>query len=121
MSAASQMKEYNKGQIIIDKLIPAPNHLAESKLPSRDCNLLIAIFDPNAYGIPSIDNYDISMSNEGLKDNFRQIIVLLNRDGRANFGINTLFSGAISLFKELPAPMSSSMERVKEFVNRIRN
>lgn len=120
MSAQSQTKEYNRGQVIIDKLIPTSSDFAESRITVRDANLVIGIFDPFSYGVTEIDGYDICKTRNGLKDNFRQIIILANRNGRANKSFNLIFAGAISFFKELPPSEDHvNMAKVNIFLNNV--
>lgn len=81
----------------LDRLQPSANGLGDSKLSSRDCNLMIGLFSPFRNKISNYEGYDITK----MKDNHRELSVILNRHGPA---VNThlYFNGKASYFSELP-------------------
>lgn len=96
----SQQQFTNSGKSIIEKLKPEVGNLANNKEVSRDANLMIGLFAPNKYGFETYKDYDLSR----LKDNHRELIIMLNRDGISSASIDLYFQGASSFFSELPRP-----------------
>jgi hypothetical protein len=94
----SQQQFTNTGKSIIDKLKPDIGNLANNKEVSRDVNLMIGLFNPFKFGISSYNSYDI----DRLQDNYRELSIMLNRDGESNKYISLYFEGASSFFRELP-------------------
>lgn len=107
--AADQEKQqytFGRGDSVIDKVKPTPDGLGDNKLTGRDCNLMIGLFAPYRYnGVKDYNGYDITI----LKDNFRELSILLNRDGRGNSSIGLYFNGASNFFEELPKPSEPQM------------
>ena len=96
----SQQQFTNSGKSIIEKLKPEIGNLANNKEVSRDVNLMIGLFAPNKFGFDSYKDYDLTR----LKDNHRELILMLNRDGISSASIDLYFQGASSYFSELPRP-----------------
>lgn len=62
---------------------------------------MIGLFNPAKFGFATYkDHYDLSR----LRDNHRELLILLNRDGISNASIDLVFNGASCYFKELPKP-----------------
>lgn len=98
-AAAQEKQEFTfSGNTIVDKLRPSADGLGDCKLVGRDVNLMIGLFAPNRYKIPKYDGYDI----ERLGDHYRELMVILNRDGSGFCSDHLLFHGAVNYFKELP-------------------
>ncbi len=100
-AAAQEQKQFSglSGENIIEKLKPTADGLGDNKLTGRDCNLLIGLFTPYRYSKkPIYEGYDLSI----LKDNYRELSVLLNRDGKSNAVVDLYFDGASNFFQELP-------------------
>lgn len=98
-AAAQETQQYtNQGDSIIDKLKPSQDGLGDCKLVGRDVNLMIGLFAPFRYKIARYEGYDIRR----LKDHYRELVVLLNRDGSGFCSDHLLFHGAVNYFKELP-------------------
>lgn len=98
-SAAQEQQQYtNIGSSITSKLRPSADGLGDSKLTGRDANLIIGLFAPHRYEIPTHNGYDI----KSLRDNYRELVVLLNRDGEGFFTDDLLFNGAVNYFAEAP-------------------
>ena len=96
----SQQQFTSSGKSIIEKLKPDISNLANNKEVSRDVNLCIGLFAPNKYGFDSYKDYDLSR----LKDNHRELIIMLNRDGISSASIDLYFQGAAGYFSELSRP-----------------
>ncbi len=102
--AADQEKQQFtfKGDSIIDKIRPSPDGLGDCKITSRDCDLMLSLFSPARYSIikyPESNGYDISK----LKDNYRELSILLNRRGGGSINLDLYFNGAVNYFEELPS------------------
>lgn len=91
-----------KGDMVIEKLKPTPDGLGNNKEIQRDYDILFGIFPPDKYKIPEYKGYDISKSSLGLRDNYREFLILINRRGSANRNTDLFFDGRINMFKELP-------------------
>lgn len=76
---------------------------------------MIGLFAPNRYDIKNYNGYDISL----LKDNYRELIVSLNRDGEASFTDDLLFNGAVNYFEEAPREIRT-IEDYNRIIKRIR-
>lgn len=98
--AGEQQQFTNSGKSIVEKLKPDTATLATNKETSRDVNLMLGLFHPGRYGFETYKEYDLSR----LKDNHRELLILLNRDGISNASIDLYFNGAASFFSELPRP-----------------
>lgn len=121
-AADSEKKQYTfKGDSIVDKVKPTPDGLGENKTTQRDCDLMLGLFAPHRYGIDTYNGYQILNSETALRDNYRELIIMLNRRGISNASIDLFFNGACNLFKELPKPDHKDMNIVKEVVSKLRN
>ncbi len=83
--------------IKLDKLQPSANGLGDCKLSGRDADMMLGLFAPSRYKIRNYEGYDITR----LKDNHRELSVILNRRGHA-VSTQLLFNGAVNYFEELP-------------------
>lgn len=107
-AAAQEQQQFtNQGDSIIDKLKPSQDGLGDCKLVGRDVNLMIGLFAPARYKIGKYEGYDIKQ----LKDHYRELVILLNRDGSGFCSDHLLFHGAVNYFAELPP--SSNMTQTK--------
>lgn len=86
-----------KGDSIIAKLRPSPDGLADCKLTQRDVNVMFGLFDPHRYKIENYEGYDI----DRLGDNYREFLVMLNRNGSGFINLDLYFNGATNFFTEL--------------------
>lgn len=115
-SAESEKQQFNNvGGSIIAKLKPSPDGLGDNKLTARDANLMIGLFAPHRYDIKQYNGYDISL----LKDNYRELIVSLNRDGEASFTDDLFFNGAVNYFEEAPKEIRT-VEEYNKIIRRVR-
>lgn len=101
--AAEQEKQQftMRGDSVVDKLRPSADGLGDNKLVGRDLNLLIGLFAPYRYKFKDYEGYDLSI----LRDNYRELSVILNRDGKSNAVVDLFFDGASNYFAELPKPI----------------
>ena len=100
---ATEQKQFtNRGESIIEKLIPSIAGLGNSKESARDTHIFTGLFKPAKYNVDDYQNYDTSRAGIGL--NFISAIFEKNRIGRDSFEIPLFFDGATEKFKELPSP-----------------
>ena len=59
---------------------------------------MIGLFGPHRYGFETYKNYNLKR----LQDNYRELSILLNRNGISNAALPLYFNGASNYFKELP-------------------
>ena len=104
--ASEQQQFTNSGKSILEKLKPSPDGLANNKEVSRDVNLMIGLFNPSKFGFSTYKQSGISSGYDldRLRDNHRELLILLNRDGISNAAIDLYFNGASAYFAELPKP-----------------
>lgn len=88
----------------LNKIRPTVAGLSDSKYISRDSNIVLGIFSPFKHGIPNCEGYDITK----LRDNFRLLEVLVNRDGVVGGLCPLLFKGDVCTFEELPLPTETT-------------
>jgi hypothetical protein len=82
------------------RLDPTADDLEDSKRTSKDCNTMIAVFDPFDAGIADHKDYNVAR----LAGKYRQLGIVKNRDGERGGFIGTHFLGKIGMFMELPPP-----------------
>jgi hypothetical protein len=105
-----------QGKTIEEKLEPSTNGLGDSKTVSRDYNVILGLFSPEKYKIPIHNGYDIKK----LKDNYRSLSILKDRDGISNKKIPLFFNGATNFFAELPLPNDNvNLNKVYNLVEKI--
>lgn len=97
--AADQEKQQFtfKGTSITDKVRPSPDGLGDCKLTGRDVDLMLGLFAPARYRIQEYAGYDI----RELKDNYREMSILLNRRGGGGINLDLFFDGSANYFAEL--------------------
>ena len=114
-SAQSTTQQFTtSGNTVIDKVKPTREGLADNKATGLDVNLMLGIFSPYLYNEKEYNGWDLTR----LKDNHRELMILLNRNGKSNASIDLYFNGAVNYFRELPKEPS---ERVYKFVEHNRN
>lgn len=72
--------------------------LGDSKSTGKDCSIMLGITNPFSFGMPEYLGYDITK----LKDTFRCLEIVVNREGRSNGICPLYFNGAINYYAELP-------------------
>jgi hypothetical protein len=100
-----------------NKIRPTVAGLGDSKYTGRDCSCMIGITNPYSFEKPEYLGYDITT----LKDQFRVLEIVLNRNGRANGLCPVLFDGAINAFKELPLPNDPHINSVYQGIKNKQN
>lgn len=97
---------------------PTTAGLGDSKYTSHDANIVLGIYSPFRFGIDTYltDEHGIGYDIKKLKDHFRTIEVLVNRDGELGGIIGMFFDGATCTWSELPKPGSiNEMQRVYQY------
>ena len=113
-SAQSTTQQFtNTGNSILDRVKPNREGLADNKATGLDVNLMLGIFSPYLYGETEYNGWDLTR----LRDNHREMIILLNRNGKSNASIDLYFNGAVNYFRELP---KEPTEKVYNYVERLR-
>lgn len=101
-----------------NKLRPTAQGLADSKYSSRDCNMLLGLFNPYKHELPEYQKYDITK----LKNNFRLLEVILNRGGTCGDVVGLFFDGAVCDWAELPKPDNTAeIQKVYNYIRERRN
>lgn len=76
------------------------NDAKDSGNTVQDCNVMIALYNPNRDGLKTYKKYNI----EQLGNSFRSLIILKNRFGDCDVEVGMNFFGGINTFHELPKP-----------------
>lgn len=106
----------NMGKSIEEKLEPSLDGLGEHKLTQQDANVVLGLFAPDRYRIENHNGYDITM----LRDRYRSLSILKDRDGTANIKVPLFFNGAADFFKELPRLDDQvGMQRVEQYIQQL--
>lgn len=99
------------------KMLPTAATLGDSKYTARDADLVIGLFDPSKFGLPSWLGYSITdSSGEGLKNYGRFMYVIANRNGEMGGVCPLFFDGAVCDFEELPKP--DNIAGIKKFYDK---
>ena len=107
-SADSLTQQFtSKGGNILDKVKPTPEGLANCKDVRQDLNLLIGVFSPYKYKEAEYEGWNLTK----LRDNHREISIMMNRNGKANASIQVGFWGSSNVFRELPQEENDSVYR----------
>lgn len=105
-AADKEKQEFTiKGMSIESKLEPSLDGLGDCKTTQRDCDFVYGLFAPDRYEIKEHRGYDILQ----LKDSYRQLSLLKDRDGESNKRIGLYFQGAVNEFSELPKAENFNM------------
>lgn len=83
-----------------NRLTPTLRDIGDSKYTARDANIIMALFNPSAFGLEKFQGYNITK----LGNTFRNLEILVNRDGEPNVNLGLNFIGAAGTFRELPSP-----------------
>lgn len=82
----------------LDRVEPQLSDFKESGNTQEDANVVLALFSPQRYEIPTFRDYNIGR----LRNRFRSVSILKNRDGEADKLLGMGFIGEIGSFFELP-------------------
>lgn len=92
---------------------PTKAGLSDCKNTGNDCTLMIGLTNPYAFEYPAYIGYDVSK----LKDSFRVMEVVLNREGRSNGICPLFFDGAVNYFTSLPASNdTTNLNKVYQYI-----
>lgn len=108
----------NNEAVKLGRLRPSVSGLSDSKYCSRDCDLMLGLFNPYSFELNNYLGYDITK----LKGNIRFLEIVVNRHGNSNGICPLLFIGETCTFKELPLPTETiKMDRVYSYLNNLRS
>jgi hypothetical protein len=122
-ASSTEMQYTNRGETILDKVRPSREGLADCKYTAQDINLMLGVFSPFKFKESEYENWDLNR----LRDNHREVSILLNRSGVSNASVQLYFNGAVNVFRELPKLTgdvitdSKIKEQVYKEVERIRS
>ena len=102
------------------KMVPSAAGLSDSKYTAKDANLVLGLFDPSKFGLPSWLGYKIQDADgSGLMTYGRFLYVIANRDGEMGGVCPLFFDGAVCDFEELPKP--DDVNNVSKFYNKAKD
>lgn len=102
----------NRGEVMVERLKPNPEGLADNKSTKNDANLMISLFWPYNYKIPSYNGWDLAR----IGMNHRELLINLNRNGISSASIDLMFLGACNYFAELPRePSERVYQQIAEY------
>jgi len=99
VSSKEHMQYTSGGNAIEEKVEPSLDGLAECSTTQREATIAFGIFAPIRYKIENHNGYDITV----LRDNYRSLKVLKQRDSIANVSLPLYFEGESDYFKTLPS------------------
>ena len=100
--------------IKLGKLKPSVADLGESKILSRDYNVLFGLFSPFRHEMHDYMGYSI----DKFRDNIRFMEIITAREGGGGTTCPLYFDGAIDYFRELPLPFETvKIKQVYDVVN----
>ena len=101
----------------LDRIRPTTAGLGDSKYTSHDANIVLGVFSPFRFGLKEyLNGYPI----DRLKDHFRTLEVLVNRDGELGGIIGLFFDGATCTWAEMPKPNDTAgMGQVYAYLNKL--
>lgn len=101
----------------LGRIRPSVAGLGDSKYTSRDSNVVLGLYSPFRFGQENCEGYDIKR----LRDNFRLLEVIVNRDGEMGGLCPLFFDGAVCSFTELPHPkLTAELTKVYKYAESIR-
>lgn len=101
----------------LGRMRPSVAGLGDSKYTSRDSNVVLGLYSPFRFGQENCEGYDIKK----LRDNFRLLEVIVNRDGEMGGLCPLFFDGAVCSFTELPHPkLTAELTKVYKYAESIR-
>lgn len=109
--AAKENQEFYQGLSITTKLEPSLHGLGESKLTQRKANVVLGLFAPVRFELPTYRGYNIG----ALQDNFRSLSILKYRNGNPNVHVGLYFDGAVNYFEELPQFKQMTAEKYEYY------
>ncbi len=82
----------------LDRVEPQLSDFKDSGNTQQDANVVLSLFSPRKYEIENFRGYNIVK----LKDRYRSLSILKNRDGAADIRIGLQFVGEVGHFEEVP-------------------
>ena len=82
----------------MDMIEPKLSDFKDTGNTQQDANVIMTLFSPRRHEVQDFRGYDITK----LKDRFRSVSILKNRDGEADVRIGLQFVGEVGYFRELP-------------------
>lgn len=102
------------------RMEPSLSGLGDSKYTSQDANIIIGLFDPHQFGLPSWMGYKIQDADgTGLRTNARFMRLIRGRDGEQGGVCPLFFDGAVCDFEELPRP--DDVNAISKYYTRSQN
>lgn len=95
-SAATENPTFYKGEKLISSIEPSTTTLGETNLTARDADIVLGLFSPYLHDLSIYRQY-----NPTMKDTYRDLSILRDRNGSSNLHIPLYFNGACNVFKEL--------------------
>lgn len=99
----------------LDRVEPQLSDFKESGCTQEDANVVLALFSPQRYEMDKFRDYNVSR----LKNRFRSLSILKNRDGDADKIVGLKFIGEVGHFEELPRGVDMT-ENVYESITSIK-
>lgn len=96
-----------------DRVDPQLSDFKDTGNTIQDSNVCLALFAPNRYEIPEYRGYDIT----SLKDRFRSLSLLKNRDGEADKRVGLGFVGECGYFKEMPKVTDMNLSEYQNWMS----
>lgn len=117
-SLESEKQQFtNRGETIINKILPTLDGLANNKEVGRDDYVVLGLFAPERYSLEKYIGYDIKSSTaNAFGDRFRSLHLLKNRFGHPNKILPLYFDGRYSHFEELPDPKDPKFIKYKNLL-----
>lgn len=117
-SADSGKQQFDyRGNSIIEKIRPSPDGLADCRLTSRDCNIMLSLFNPTSYNLSEYEGLDLGRVGRW----HRELYLNLNRDGISNVQDQLFFNGACNEFIELPRRLIDNGEVYGVIENKVKS
>jgi replicative DNA helicase len=83
----------------LKRVEPQLSDLKQTANTQEDANIIFTLFGPARYDMEEHNGYNVTQ----LRDRYRWLSILKNRDGEADVGLGLNFIGEVGVFKELPA------------------
>ena len=97
----------------LDMVEPKLSDFKDSGNTQQDANVIMTLFSPRRHELQKFRDYDITK----LKDRFRSINILKNRDGAADVRIGLQFVGEVGYFQEIPKASQMTESIYNEIIN----
>lgn len=103
----------NDERVKTNRVTPTIKDAGDSKYTVRDADMVIALFSPSRYHLDKFHGYNIS----ALGDSFRNLEILVSRDGEPGINIGLNFIGPVGTFRELPIAVEMSDSHYNHSIN----